>query len=55
MATVVLTQGPLTAAFRGERDQAEQWRKGFADVLKGLETGARLRLESQHKATRFSN
>lgn len=41
MALVVLTQGPLTAAFRGQSDFAARWRDGVRDVLAGLETGAR--------------
>ncbi len=41
MAGVVLTQGPLTAFFRGERHLTPYWRQGALDVLAGLERGAR--------------
>lgn len=41
MAAVVLTQGPLTAAFRGEKNLGPPWAQGLRDVLGGLETGAR--------------
>jgi TRAP transporter 4TM/12TM fusion protein len=41
MAGVVLTQGPLTALFRGDRMWMQRWRQGARDVLAGLETGAR--------------
>jgi TRAP transporter 4TM/12TM fusion protein len=41
MAAVVLTQGPLTALFRGERAIGRHWRSGFSDFLGGLENGAR--------------
>jgi TRAP transporter 4TM/12TM fusion protein len=41
MATVVLTQGPMTALFRGERGIGRYWRSGFSDFLGGLENGAR--------------
>jgi TRAP transporter 4TM/12TM fusion protein len=41
MAAVVLTQGPMTALFRGERDIGRSWRSGFRDFLGGLENGAR--------------
>jgi TRAP transporter 4TM/12TM fusion protein len=41
MATVVLTQGPMTALFRGERDIGRTWRSGLRDFLGGLENGAR--------------
>ncbi len=41
MAAVVLTQGPLTQWFRGEKALAAQWRQGGRDVLGGLRTGAR--------------
>jgi TRAP-type uncharacterized transport system fused permease subunit len=41
MAGVVVTQKPLTAVFRRERNLAARWREGFVDFLRGLETGGR--------------
>jgi TRAP transporter 4TM/12TM fusion protein len=41
MATVVLTQGPMTALFRGEHDIGRTWLNGCRDFLGGLENGAR--------------
>ncbi len=41
MIAVLLTQGPLTAFFRGETALSPHWRKGVTDVFGGLETGAR--------------
>jgi TRAP transporter 4TM/12TM fusion protein len=41
MAAVVLTQGPLTALFRGETALGHHWRQGMREVLRGLATGAR--------------
>src|SRR5205814_8062224 len=39
VAAVVLTQGPMTALFRGERDIGRSWRSGFRDFLGGRENG----------------
>jgi TRAP transporter 4TM/12TM fusion protein len=41
MITVVLTQDPLTALFRGETRLGRHWRKGVRDMFRGLETGGR--------------
>ncbi|HET9903722.1 MAG TPA: TRAP transporter permease [Xanthobacteraceae bacterium] len=41
MAGLVLTQRPLTALFRGERDLWRPARQGIADFVSGLEGGAR--------------
>jgi TRAP transporter 4TM/12TM fusion protein len=41
MASVVLTQRPLTAFFRGETQLAAHWRLGWHEFLGGLENGGR--------------
>jgi TRAP transporter 4TM/12TM fusion protein len=41
MGAVVLTQRPLTAFFRRERDFAAHWRLGWREFVDGLATGAR--------------
>jgi TRAP transporter 4TM/12TM fusion protein len=41
MGAVVLTQRPLTAFFRNERNLAAQWREGWHEFVDGLATGAR--------------
>jgi TRAP transporter 4TM/12TM fusion protein len=41
MVALLLTQGPLTALFRGQSGLTAHWRQAFVDLLGGLETGAR--------------
>lgn len=41
MGAVVLTQRPLTAFFRNERNLAAHWRKGLHEFIDGLAAGAR--------------
>jgi TRAP transporter 4TM/12TM fusion protein len=41
MASVVLTQRPLTAFFRGRRGLSAEWMTGFHEFLGGLEMGGR--------------
>ncbi len=41
MASVVITQHPLTALFRHERAFAAHWRRGFTEFVEGLALGAR--------------
>ena len=41
MGAVVLTQRPLTAFFRSERNFAAHWREGWREFVDGLATGAR--------------
>jgi TRAP-type uncharacterized transport system fused permease subunit len=41
MGAVVLTQRPLTAFFRNERNLAAHWRQGWREFVDGLATGAR--------------
>jgi TRAP transporter 4TM/12TM fusion protein len=41
MAGVVLTQKPLTAFFRRQRDIAQRWREGWWDFVHGLALGGR--------------
>jgi TRAP transporter 4TM/12TM fusion protein len=41
LAGVVVTQDPLTALFRGDVRWPGRFRKGFADLVEGMATGAR--------------
>jgi len=41
MASVVLTQHPLTAFFRKEGEYAARWKQGWTDFVHGLEMGGR--------------
>ena len=41
MIALLLTQGPLTALFRGDMALGRHWRQSFSDLLLGLESGAR--------------
>ena len=41
MGAVVLTQRPLTAFFRNERNLAAHWREGWREFVDGLAAGAR--------------
>ena len=41
MASLVFTQRPLTALFRGETALGAHWRQGVVDVFRGLEAGGR--------------
>ncbi len=41
MIAIVLTQRPLLAWFRGERNLGHAWRRGWRDFVEGMELGAR--------------
>ncbi|HKB55746.1 MAG TPA: TRAP transporter permease [Ramlibacter sp.] len=41
LIVILLTQKPLLAFFRGEADPLRRFRQGWADLVQGLETGAR--------------
>jgi TRAP transporter 4TM/12TM fusion protein len=41
LMAILVTQRPLGALFRGEKDVGDYWRQGFADLKTGLIAGAR--------------